>query len=178
QQIIPFAASLAAPEKQGRTIGTIMAGLLCGILLSRLLAGLVATYAGWREMIQLGLPMAVGVAIAMAIALPRNCPPSGPDYGTANKSLVHLWDAAPSLRRASLMQAAMFGSFSAFWTILALHLEEPRFSLGADAAGFFGVIGVVGVVAAPLAGRFADRQGRNIVVWIGVALAVASWLIF
>jgi predicted MFS family arabinose efflux permease len=178
QQIIPFAASLAAPEKQGRTIGTIMAGLLCGILLSRLLAGLVATYAGWREMFQLGLPMAVGAAIAMAIALPRNCPHSGLDYGTAIKSLVHLWNAEPSLRRASLMQAAMFGSFSAFWTILALHLEEPRFSLGADAAGFFGVVGVVGVVAAPLAGRFADRQGRNIVVWIGVALAVASWLIF
>ncbi|HVX36057.1 MAG TPA: MFS transporter [Hyphomicrobium sp.] len=178
QQIIPFAASLAAPEKRGSTIGTVMAGLLCGILLSRLLAGVVATYAGWREMFQLGLPISVGGAIAMAIALPRNYPHTGIAYIEALKSLVHLWVAEPSLRRASLMQAAMFASFSAFWTVLALHLEGPQFGLGADAAGFFGVVGVVGVVAAPLAGGLADRRGTDLVLCLGAALVVLAWLLF
>ncbi|AGK56683.1 major facilitator superfamily protein [Hyphomicrobium denitrificans 1NES1] len=178
QQIIPFAASLAAPDKRGSTIGTVMAGLLCGILLSRLLSGVVATYAGWREMFQLGLPISVGGAIAMAIALPRNYPHSGLRYTEALKSLVHLWVAESSLRRASLMQAAMFASFSAFWTILALHLEEPNFNLGADAAGLFGVVGAVGVVAAPLAGRLADRRGSELVLCFGAGLVVVSWLLF
>jgi predicted MFS family arabinose efflux permease len=178
QQIIPFAASLAAPDKRGSTIGTVMAGLLCGILLSRLLSGVVATYAGWREMFQLGLPISVGGAIAMAIALPRNYPHSGLRYTEALKSLVHLWVAESSLRRASLMQAAMFASFSAFWTILALHLEEPNFNLGADAAGLFGVVGAVGVVAAPLAGRLADRRGSELVLCLGAGLVVVSWLLF
>jgi predicted MFS family arabinose efflux permease len=178
QQIIPFAASLAAPEKRGSTIGTVMAGLLCGILLSRLLAGVVATYAGWREMFQLGLPISVAGAIAMAIALPRNYPHTGLAYIAALKSLVHLWVAEPSLRRASVMQAAMFGSFSAFWTVLALHLEGPQFGLGADAAGFFGVVGVVGVVAAPLAGSLADRRGSELVLCLGAALVVLAWLLF
>lgn len=178
QQIIPFAASLSAPERRGSTIGTVMAGLLGGILLSRVLSGFVATYAGWREMFQLGLPMAIGGAIAMAVALPRNYPHSGLAYGAAIKSLLHIWAAEPSLRKASLMQAAMFASFSAFWTILALHLEEPKFSLGADAAGLFGLAGMVGVIAAPLAGRLADKRGSGLVLVLGASMVVVSWLMF
>jgi predicted MFS family arabinose efflux permease len=178
QQIIPFAASLAVPEKRGSTIGTVMAGLLGGILLSRLLSGFVAAYAGWREMFQLGLPISVGGAVAMAIALPRNYPHTGLKYRAALKSLVHLWVSEPTLRRASVMQAAMFASFSAFWTILALHLEGPSFGLGADAAGLFGVVGVVGIVAAPVAGRLADQRGNGLVLRLGAGLVVVSWLLF
>jgi predicted MFS family arabinose efflux permease len=178
QQIIPFAASLATPQRRGSTIGIVMSGLLCGILLSRLLAGFVATYAGWREMFQLGFPMAIASAAVMAVVLPRNYPHAGLGYAEAIRSLLHLWGAEPALRRASLMQGAMFGSFSAFWTTLALHLEEPQFHLGADAAGVFGIAGVVGVLAAPLAGRLADRRGNELVLCFGATLMFASWAFF
>jgi len=178
QQIIPFAATLAAPERRGATIGTIMAGLLSGILLSRTLSGFVGQHAGWREMFWLGVPLALAAATLMFATLPDHRAVSRMRYHNAIRSLAHLWSREPALRTATLAQAALFGSFSAFWTILALYLQGPQFNLGADVAGLFGVIGAVGIFAAPLAGRVADRRGPHFVVWLGGALALAAWLVF
>ena len=178
QQIVPFAASLAAPEKRGSTIGTVMAGVLSGILFSRTLSGFVAAHAGWRDMFWIGVPLALVAAGLMALTLPGHRPTSRMPYGTALRSLAHLWRREPALRAAALMQAALFGSFTAFWTILALYLQTPQFNLGSDVAGLFGVVGAVGVFAAPLAGRIADRRGPHFVVWLGAVLTIVAWVIF
>jgi len=178
QQIVPFAAGLATPERRGAAIGTVMGGLLCGVLFSRTLAGFVATHAGWRDMFLIAVPMALALAALMAVALPRTAPHAPIPYARALVSLGHLWRDEGVLREAAIKQAALFASFSVFWTILALHLQEPAYRLGADVAGLFGVVGAVGVVAAPLSGRLADRYGARLVVFLGAALALAAWAIF
>jgi predicted MFS family arabinose efflux permease len=47
QLILPLAASLSAPEERGKVVGTIMSGLLVGILLSRTLSGFIGDTLGW-----------------------------------------------------------------------------------------------------------------------------------
>jgi len=178
QQIVPFAATLAPSATRGSTIGKIMSGLLCGMLLSRALAGVIGEDFGWREMYWLGVPLAALAATLMRIYLPRIKPQSDLPYSKLLRSLLHFWGHEPELRRATLTQAALFGAFSVFWTVLVFFLEGPRHRLGADVAGSFGLIGLSGMLAAPLAGYLADKRGAGMGVCIGCVLTLGSWIVF
>ncbi len=178
QQIVPFAAELAAPAARGRAVGTVMTGLLTGILLGRVLSGTVAEHFGWRAMFVLAAVLAVLVGVLLATVLPRSRPSVSTTYAGLLWSLVTLAQRHAALRRAALVQAGLFASFSAFWSILALRLQAPPLSLGSGVAGLFGVLGVGGILAASVAGRLADRYGPRVVVGGGILITAASWLVF
>ncbi|MGE0496926.1 MAG: MFS transporter [Ramlibacter sp.] len=175
QDIVPAAATLAPDAHRGKVVGTVMTGLLLGILLSRVVSGFVAEHLGWRVMF---VAAAVGVAlmgVAMWRRLPRFEPTTRLAYGALLGSLWQLWQRHGALRRAALAQGLIAIGFSAFWSTLAVMLHGEPFHLGASAAGAFGLAGAAGALAAPLAGRLADRRGPELVTRLGIALAMGSF---
>ncbi|KVB58004.1 MFS transporter [Burkholderia cepacia] len=177
QQIVPFAAELAGPKQRGSFVGTVMSGLLCGILFGRALGGYIGEHFGWRVTFWCGMALSVAMCGMLAIMLPRLPPKTTERYMTLMRSLGSLFIQEPALRRATAIQAMLFGSFIALWTILALRLET-HFQLGAQVAGAFGIVGAVGVLIAPLAGRIADRRGPRAVIGLGAFVMLLSWMVF
>jgi predicted MFS family arabinose efflux permease len=175
QDVVSSAATLAPERSRGRVVGSVMTGLLLGILLSRTVSGLVAQYFGWRAMLGLA---ALGMAAAMAPVwhlLPVMQVTTRLGYGELLRSLGGLWRRHPALRRAAWAQALLAVGFSAFWSSLAVMLSGEPFRLGSAVAGAFGLAGAVGALAAPLAGRLADKHGPVWVTRLCSALAVASF---
>jgi len=174
QDLVPAAATLAPEAQRGKVVGTVMTGLLLGILLSRVVSGFVAEHFGWRAM-YLGAALAIAaVGVAVWRGLPRFTPTTQLGYGALLGSMAALWRRHPGLRRAAMAQGLLSMGFSAFWSTLAVMLHSS-FHLGSAAAGAFGLAGAAGALAAPLAGRLSDRRGPELVIRLGAGLAALSF---
>nr|WP_234479911.1 MFS transporter [Erwinia sp. S38] len=174
QDIIPAAAHLAPTAQRGKTVGTVMTGLLLGILLSRVVSGVVAQYAGWRTMFILAAVLVLAITLVLWRRLPHIAPSTAMSYPDLLASMRHLWLRHGELRRAALAQGLLSVGFSAFWSTLAVMLHS-HYGLGSATAGAFGLAGAAGALAAPLAGMLADRHGPAMVTRLATALATVSF---
>jgi predicted MFS family arabinose efflux permease len=177
QDIVPAAATLAPPEHRGKVVGTVMTGLLMGILLSRVVSGFVAEHWGWRSVFVAAAFGVIAMAAIMARFLPHFAPTSQVGYPALLASLAGLWKEHRKLRLAALAQGLLSVGFSAFWSTLAVMLHGAPFHLGSAVAGSFGLAGAVGALAAPFAGRLADRRGAEWVTRIAAIITVASFAV-
>ncbi|WP_016836117.1 MFS transporter, partial [Herbaspirillum lusitanum] len=176
QDIVPAAATLASEQNRGKVVGTVMTGLLLGILLSRVLSGFVAEHFGWRSMFVAASVSIALIGIAAWRGLPRFHPTTHLSYGALMASLATLFKKHGALRRAALAQGLLSVGFSAFWSTLAVMLHGAPFHLGSAAAGAFGLAGAAGALAAPLAGRISDKKGPELVTRLGIGLAILSFV--
>jgi predicted MFS family arabinose efflux permease len=174
QIFVPLAADLARPEQRGKAVGTVMAGLLIGVLLARTLSGLVAEVAGWRAVYVVAAMSMLVLAALCRRSLPPMAASARTSYPALLASVVTLYREEPVLRRRGLYGALGFASFSTLWTSLAFLLHDT-YGYGEGAAGLFGLLGVAGALAAQFAGRVADR-GWARVSTLGFLLTLSvSW---
>jgi predicted MFS family arabinose efflux permease len=177
QLIVPLAATLARPAERGRVVGSVMSGLLVGVLAARTFSGFVAARLGWRAVYLI----AAGLSVVLALTLRRVLPRSEPEgerlpYRRLLASLGGLLRDEPVLRQACLFMAATFGAMSAFWNTLAFFLAGPPYHYGTDAIGLVGLVGVAGALAASVAGRLADRFSPRGIIGAGMVLMLAAYV--
>ncbi|WP_438482188.1 MFS transporter [Oleiharenicola lentus] len=174
QILIPLAVEMSPANEQGRTVGVMMTGLLGGILLARTLAGFVGGHFGWRAMFALAALMMVTLALLLRGRLPHRPTTLKLSYTRLMRSLWAVLKTQPRLWRPAVVGALSFATFTAFWTSLAFLMSE-EFHRGSTETGLFGVVGLVGALAAPYAGKLADKRGAAFTVSIALVVILAAF---
>lgn len=179
QVLIPLVAHLAPPEQRGRVVGNVMAGLLTGIMLARPAALFVAASFGWRAVFWSSAVLMVVIGFGLARMMPRYQPRGGIHYGRILMSMAGLMRDTPFLRWRAAYQALLFGAFNMFWTAVPLLLAD-RFGLDEHGIGLFALAGAGGALAAPMAGRLADRGLTRVatagaMMTVGAAYLATGW---
>ena len=172
--VLPMAPEFVPSERRGQAIGTVMTGLLLGVLLARSFAGWVGRVAGWRTVFFAAAIMNVAFVPILYRMMPRRTPTQAMTYRATLRSLWTLFRDEPLLREAGVLGGIAFAAFSCFWTTLTFLLSK-HYGMGPGLAGTFGVVGAAGAAVAPLAGRISDRHGARYVLTVAGAVITASY---
>ena len=180
QLLVPFAATLAPEAERGRVVGSVMSGLILGILLARTFSGFVSQIAGWRAVYVIAAVLMLVQTVVLYVKLPRYRSSAGLSYPKLLLSVLELARSEPVLRRRALYGVFSFASLSVLWTTLAFLLAGPHYGYSDGVIGLFGLVAAAGALTASVVGRFTDRGW---VYWLtggsaGLMLAGFGFLAF
>lgn len=174
QILVPYATYLTSEEQRGRVVGNVMSGLLLGIMLARPVASFITSFFGWQTVFVFSAIVIALLMLLLSRALPARQPEPNLKYGQLIVSLGTLFRTMPLLRRRAFYQASLFGAFSLFWTTVPLRLAN-NFGMSQQGIAWFALAGVGGAIAAPIAGRLADRGLTRILTGAAMVIAAASF---
>ncbi|MBG9453707.1 MFS transporter [Lysinibacillus sphaericus] len=174
QVLVPYAAHLSPDATRGRNVGNVMSGLLLGIMLARPISSIVAEYMGWRAIFVFSAVIIFVLAFVLIKLLPTRQPLTTTQYPTLLRSMLHLLKSTPVLQRRAMYHFCVFGTFSLFWTTVPMLLTSPIFNFSQKEVALFALVGVSGAVAAPVAGRLADKGWVRPATGLALALVIIS----
>lgn len=176
QGLIAFAATASLPEERGRVVGTVQGGVVIGLLLSRLAAGLISDLAGWRW-VYLGSALAMmTLGLILYKVLPTQRPSSAPmAYPRLVLSMFKLLKEDPVLQIRGMLALFIFAVLGIFWSALVFLLTHAPYGFSHTTIGTFGLAGVVGALAATRAGVWADKGLGQWTTGVSLALLILAW---
>ncbi len=163
--LIPaFASKRVAPERLGQVTALLTAGVIFGILVARVGAGVLAEEFGWRIVYWCAFALMAGVTLLLPITMRSEARPSKSPCGSYTallKSVLTLAAQNRDMLISALIQGLNFATFTATWLALALHLTGPELGYGVDTVGYLAGIGAISILSTPRLGRLADKIGAR-----------------
>ena len=175
QILVPMASHMAPESERGKVVGSVMSGLLIGILLARTFSGIVGELGGWRLVFALSAAIMLVLTVVLRVSLPEVRPTTTMSYRGLLRSVPALIAEQPTLRVRMLYGVLGMGQFSTLWTTIAFLLSGSPYRYGDTTIGLFGLVGLVGAVTAQAAGRLADRGHHHRATGTFFLTMLCSW---
>ncbi len=181
--MLPLVGDLAPAHRRASALSIVVSGLLLGLLVARLLSGVVAQYIGWRYIYWISFALQYLILILLWLFMP--------DYPSTNPvdSWVELLRKYPGLlfdilrmpfRHPVLVQACLFGfltssTFNSFWTTLTFLLSSAPYNYSSLSIGLFALIGILALTWGPFFARsFMDKHHPLSSVIIGAIISLVG----
>jgi predicted MFS family arabinose efflux permease len=178
QTLVAYASILSAPAERGSIVGFVTSGVVIGILLARVFAGILTDIGSWRLVYLTSATLMLFIVSLLYRKLPNlKHKQTSMSYPKLLRSVLLLFIQERILLIRGILALLIFISFSILWTSLVLPLSSAPYSLSYTVIGAFGLAGVAGALAATRAGRLADQGLGQRTTGIALALLLASWFL-
>lgn len=176
QILIPFSTTLGNPKKSAQIVGTLMSGLLMGILLARTIAGLISSIMSWHAIYYMSGGLLILVAVVIAYQLPQSNNPKI-KYSEILSSMWRLLKTHQLLQKRAVLGGLSFAAVSIVFTTMALLLTEQPYEFSDFQVGLVGLVGITGVLLGPWVGKQFQRGKEATLTQWSLYLLLLSWLI-
>lgn len=188
QIMLPLVGDLAPPRRRATAISIVVSGLLLGLLIARLLSGIIAEYSSsWRNVYWLSFALQYAIVVLLWLFMP-DYPPTNTASTDRYMSVRHyhriLWSivelvlTTPVLVQSCLMGFFVAATFTSFWTTLTFLLSGDPYHYSTVIIGLFAIAGIVPMSLGPLFSRLVtDRFVPFLSVAIGETICLVGILV-
>ncbi|WP_419819949.1 MFS transporter [Acinetobacter sp.] len=181
QGLIVYASVLAAADERGKIVGTVQAGVLIGILLSRVLSGSLADWFGWQGVYIFSVLCMSMISVFLwkylAVIRIEKDPTQQFTYSQIIFSLFEQLFKNRVLQIRGVLAFIIFVNLNLFWNALVFPLSVQPFEYSHSLIGFLGIIGAIGAVMAIRVGVLVDRGYAQRVTQYAFLLLIGAWVI-
>jgi MFS family permease len=146
-----------APQaRRGQSLAICFSGVGLGILLARLLSGVISSSSPWRNIYRIALALQYLIVALLYLFMPDypSANPTGLAYLRVLASIPPLPFRHPVLAQAVVATFLTSAVMLNFWTTLTFLLSSPLYSYSTLQIGLFALIGIAAMLTTPLLGRY------------------------
>ncbi|PFH48889.1 hypothetical protein AMATHDRAFT_148912 [Amanita thiersii Skay4041] len=155
--LLSLAVDLTPENRHATVISIILSGVMFGVLLVRVIAGVITEFSTWRVVYYIAAGLQFLVSLGLYVTLPDiPCKNSGLTYRDILWSMAKLSVTEPLLIQSSLINILSSACFSNFWVTLTFLLGGSPYNYSTLDIGLFGLTGLFGFAMGPLLGRAID----------------------
>lgn len=180
QLMLPLVGDLAPPQRRSTALSIVVSGMLLGMLIARLLSGVVAEFIGWRYIYWIAFGLQYLILILLFLFMP-DYPSTNPDMGLVRKYPSLLFDILRMpFKYPVLVQACLIGFFTAsiftsYWTTLTFLLAGSPYHYSSLVIGLFALVGIGSMTWGPIFARTVMEKHEPLFsILIGETICLAG----
>ncbi|EJU06680.1 MFS general substrate transporter [Dacryopinax primogenitus] len=174
QIIMPLTVDLAPAHKRGTALSIVFEGLLLGILVARVLGGVIAQFSYWRNIYWMSMGIHYSLLLILYFILP-DVPDKklGLSYIQILYTVLKFAVTEPVLIQSAIIGLCVNAVYASFWVTLTFLLGGSPYYYSTLDIGLFGLVGILGVATGPLVGKIVDRLNP----WFGVLFGILGLML-